>query len=356
MQRQNETEGYDNGPAVAFAPRMAQAPQQSKMVSYAKYGYIFCIPFMLAFLVFMLYPLLFTFTISFTDLRGLATSTFSMLRNSDGQLDPFGNFTTILGFPGFRTAMYNTFFIWIVNFIPQIVLALLFTAWFTNRHNPIKAQGFFKVMFYLPNIITAASIAVLFSVLFMFPVGPINDTLVRLGLRDEAFQFTGNKLASQLIVAFIQFWMWYGYTMLILISGVLGLNPEMYEVSEIDGANGVQQFFYITLPNLRTILLYTLVTSMVGGLNMFDIPRLFNNGNPDNATRTLSLFIYTQAFSGQYMYNRAAAASLLVFLIILVLAAIIFFLMRDKDAIKEKKLIRDVARAKQLAMEGGDLL
>jgi len=147
--------------------------------------------------------------------------------------------------------------------------------------------------------------------------------------------------------------MWYGFTMLLLISGVLGLNPEMYEVSEIDGANGVQQFFFITLPNLKTIILYVLVTSTVGGMNMFDIPRMFHStpGGPDNATSTISLFIYNQAFAGRYMYNRAAAASLVAFAIIVVLSVAMFYLLRDKDAIelrKQEKALRRAVRA-----EGG---
>jgi len=314
-----------------------------KGVSYAKYGYIFSIPFVLAFLVFMLYPMAFTAILGFTDYSGfvaIETGEFSFLD------DPFENFKLLI-FENqlFMTSLTNTFKIWIMNFIPQILLALLLTAWFTSRRNKIKGQGAFKVMFYMPNIITAASIAILFYALFMFPIGPVNYLLTSLGIRDEAFQFIATPSSAQYIVAFIQFWMWYGYTMLILISGVLGLNPEMYEVSEIDGANAVQQFFYITLPNLKTILLYMLVTSTVGGLSMFDIPRLFNDGGPDNATMTLSLFIYRQAFAGRFMFNRAAAASLIVFVIIAILSVAMFYLLRDKDAIRLNKEIRALKRA-----------
>lgn len=302
-----------------------------KSVSYAKYGYIFSMPFIIAFLIFSLYPLIYTAIIGFTDLKGLGKSDFQFLEN------PFQNFQTILANATFQTSLKNTLFIWIINFIPQILLALLLTSWFTSRRYKIKGQGMFKVLFYMPNIITAATIAILFSALFMYPTGAVNFLLQKLGVIQEPFYFTVSKLASQLIVAFIQFWMWYGYTMLILISGVLGMNPEMFEASDIDGASGIQTFLYITLPNLRTILLYTLVTSMIGGLNMFDIPRLFNNGQPDNATLTTSLFIYSQAFSGSYMYNRAAAASMIMFGIIAVLSAVLFFVMRDKEAIKDRK-------------------
>jgi multiple sugar transport system permease protein len=327
--------------------------KKRRAVSYSKYGYIFCIPFVVAFAMFMLYPLFYTLTIGFTDLRGAFTKEYRILEN------PFENFRIML-FENqlFRTSLVNTVKIWLVNFIPQMGLALLLTAWFTNRRSKIRGQGAFKVLFYMPNIITAATIATLFHQMFLYAdnlLGPVNYVLTQLGILDKGFNFLADKASSQYIISFIQFWMWYGYTMLILISGVLGLNPEMYEVSEIDGATGTQQFFYITLPNLRTILLFTLVTSLVGGLNMFDIPMLFNNGGPDNSTTTVARFIYRQAFAGQYMYNRAAAASVILFIIIAALSSVIFFLLRDKDASLERRLLRADKRAERAAKEGAGL-
>jgi multiple sugar transport system permease protein len=128
--------------------------------------------------------------------------------------------------------------------------------------------------------------------------------------------------------------------MLILISGVLGLNPELYEAAEIDGASGKQSFFYVTIPNLRTIMLYTMVTSMIGGLQMIDIPLLFNVGGPDNSTLTASLFIYNQAFAGSYLYNRASAASMIMFIIIMLVSLILFYIMRDKSEAQLKRELK----------------
>ena len=318
---------------------------KNNTISYAKFGYIFSIPFVVAFLLFMLYPLTYTALIGFTDLRGMAATEWNILEN------PLDNFRSVIDNNSFRISLSNTFKIWILNFIPQICMALLFTAWFTSRRIDIKGKNLFKVMFYMPNILTATTIAILFFVFFQFPVGPINEFLVWSGIREEPYNFLMNKTASQLIVAFIQFWMWYGYTMLILISGVLGQNPSMYEAADIDGANSVQIFFRITLPNLKTILLYVIITSLVGGLNMFDIPRAFNDGAPDNATMTASLFIFRQAFAGNFLYNRAAAASMLVFAIIAVLSIVIFILLRDKDAIQERKELKELK--KQLKEAGG---
>lgn len=311
-----------------------------KSVSYAKYGYIFCIPFVLAFLVFSLYPIIYTAVIGFTDFKGLGATNFNFLKD-----DLFKNYVLIIKNPSFKESLSNTVIMWIINFIPQILLALLLTAWFTSHRRKIKGQGAFKVLFYMPNIITAATIAILFNALFGYPIGPVNDLLKLLGFIQEPINFSVQKWTARGIVSFIQFWMWYGYTMIVLVSGVLGINPELFEASEIDGASGRQTFFFVTLPNLRTILLYTLITSMIGGLNMFDIPRLFLVGGPDNATLTTSVFIYNQAFSGSYLYNRASAASMIMFVIIAILSGIVFYIMRDKDAAKLHKQEKAMRKA-----------
>ena len=300
--------------------------KQQRTFSYAKYGYLFSLPFIVVFCIFNLYPTVYTAVLGFTDCKGLGNTDWNFLVE-----EPFKNFVTILKNPSFITSVKNTFKIWIMNFIPQITLALLLTAWFTSRRNVLKGQGFFKVVFYMPNIITAASIAILFNALFGYPMGPVNDFLVSSGLREGPFSFIDSQFASQCIVAFIQFWQWYGYTMIILISGVLGINPEIYEAAELDGANDIQMFFQVTIPNLKTILLYTLITSLIGGLTMYDIPRLFNDGKPANATLTATMYIRNQAFQGSYMYNRAAAASMLIFVVVAACSAVIFFLMRDKN-------------------------
>ncbi|MEX1307100.1 MAG: sugar ABC transporter permease [Eubacteriales bacterium] len=327
--------------------------KRRKNFSYAKYGYIFSLPFIITFLIFSLYPTIFTAVLGFTDSKGLANAGFHLLKDQ-----PFQNFASVLQNNSFITSVKNTALIWTVNFIPQMLIALLLTAWFTSKRNDIKFQGFFKVIFYMPNIITAASIAVLFATLFGYPEGPINDLLIKMGVvsAEQPYQFFQHKLASQNIIAFIQFWMWYGYTMLILIAGVKGINPQIFEAAEIDGATGAQAFFRITLPNLKTILLYVLITSLIGGLNIFDIPKLLvPYSGPDNATLTVSVFIYNQAFSGSYFWARAAAASMILFAVIAVCSGIIFYVMRDRDAAElrkeTKRLVRE-QRNKLKAQEG----
>ena len=322
--------------------------QKRKSVSYAKYGYLFSLPFVLAYVIFHLYPTIYTAIIGFTDLKGVATNAWHFLD------EPFKNFDKILSNKTFLGSIKTTFTIWIINFIPQMSLALLLTAWFTRRKVTIKGQGAFKVMFYMPNIITAATVAILFSTFFGYPVGPANTILKMLGVAEPVY-FNNSKWTAKLIVAFIQFWQWYGYTAIVLISGVLGINPTLFESAEIDGASPWQIFFKVTLPCMRTILIYTLITSLIGGLNMFDIPKLYNNGEPANATLTASVFIYNQAFSGTYMYNRAAAASMIMFAIIAVLSVVVFYLMRDRYDEREKRLNRKQARDARKA-KGGSLV
>ena len=324
---------------------------KKKKVSYAKYGYIFSIPFVVAFCLFTLYPIIFTVVLGFTDFKGLGNVNWHFLDN------PFQNFEAILSSATFKTALSNTVMMWSWNFLPQILLALLLAAIFTNVRNKVKGQGFFKVVFYMPNIITAATVAVLFGSMFGYPMGPMNDLFQTLGLADKPIYFLQSKWIARGVVSFIQFWMWYGYTMIVLISGILGISPELYEAADIDGASTVQQFFYITLPNLRTVLIFTLVTSLIGGLTMFDIPNLLVlKSGPNNATLTTSVFIYNQAFAGSYMYNRASATSIIMFIIIAILSAIVFTLMQDKSEVAEKKELKRIEKEmKQAAKKGGTL-
>ena len=314
-------------------------------ISYAKYGYIFSIPFIVAYLIFALYPTIYTAIIGFTDLQGPGKTSWNFLALNKF----FSNYKTVITMPTFHTAFKNTVKLWVCNFIPQMILALLLAAWFTNRRVKIPGQGIFKVLFYMPNIITATTVAILFGALFGYPMGPVNDLLVRFHIVEAGheYYFLAKKAAAQAIVIFIQTWMWYGYTMIIIISGVLGIDPEIFEAADIDGANGWQVFWRITIPSIRTIMLFTLVTSLIGGLNMFDIPLNFvPNSGPDNSTLTTSVLIYQIAFRGRSFYNRASAMSMLMFIIIVISSALLFFALRDKDEAKMEKLRKAEEKAR----------
>ena len=316
--------------------------RNKKLVDYAKFGYLFSLPFILAFLIFTLYPVVYTFVIGFTDLKGAGNTEWHFLPSVGKNL--FVNFTDVLKSASFQKAFRNTWIIWIMNFIPQMGFALLFTAWFTDRRSKVKGQGLFKILFYMPNIITAATIAILFTKLFGYPKGAVNDILLSLG-RKEAFNFEANEWPVKTIIAFIQFFQWYGHTMVNLIAGVIGISPEIFEAAEIDGANRVETFFFVTIPCIRQIMLFVLVTSLIGGLNMFDIPQLYIGTRCNNAGLTTNMYIRNQAFAGSYMYNRAAAASVILFIVIIILSSILFYILRDKDEARIKKLRKQELRA-----------
>lgn len=291
---------------------------------YNRYGYYFLLPFFIAFLVFSLYPILYTIYLSFTDLNGW---------NTTANFVGFKNYQSIIHNALFIKSIKNTLILWILNFIPQMGVALLIAAWFTNQKLKLKGTQFFKVIFYLPNVITAASVAVLFSALFSYPMGPINMVLIKLGVISSASNFFQSNTATIAIVAFIQFWMWYGQTMIVLQSGILSISESLFESARVDGASDGQIFRHITLPLLQPIILYTLVTSLIGGLQVFDIPYLLTQGGPNNSVLTITMYIYQQAFSGNRNFYLAATASVILLLISVVFSTVMFRVLKGRTRV-----------------------
>jgi len=319
------------------APTTAKVRRKS--ISYDKYGYLFVAPFFIVFLVFQLYPIFFTFRTSLTDAAGWE----KVLNN---EIIGFDNFAKLFSFQWtaeglvlteqvaklFWQALGNTVVMWLFNFVPQIGMALILASWFTDSRMRLKFQGGFKVLIFMPNIITAATIGILFMSLFDFPVAPINTMLQQFGLLHEPFEFFRNTVSARGLVSFIQWWMWYGNTMIIMIAGILGINPALFEAALVDGCSSRQTFWKITLPLIKPILLYNLVTSLVGGLTMFDIPHLMTQGNPNYTTNTVARFIYQQGFETPNNFNMASAASVVLFGIIVICSLILSALMKDRDA------------------------
>ncbi len=306
--------------------------KKKKTVEYGKYGLMFLVPFFLVFLIFQLYPLLYTFY----------NSLIYSAKNGRYVTESFGfqNFTEYIFTSGgseFWNALFVTIFMWILNFIPQILLSLLLAAWFTDIKIKLKGSGAFKVIMYMPNIITAATIAVLFYSMFEVQ-GPITTLLRDWGLVGQG-GVLNSGWTSFFIIAFIQFWMWYGNTMIVLCAGILGINPSLYEAASVDGASSRQQFFKITLPLLKPILQYTLVTSAIGGLQMYDIPQLFNDGGPIvvqggnsiNSTTTVVMLIKKYVDAGATQdYGKAAAYSVMLFIFTLIISLLFYRLTAEK--------------------------
>ena len=279
-------------------------------------GYFFVLPFVVVFLFFNFWPTIYTFLLSFGNLEGLK-------QNFD--FVGFTQYKKLFTDPYFWGAVGNTFIIWGLNFAPQLGLALLFAIWLTDVKLRIRGKNLFRALFYLPNLLTAASVSLLFRSLFGHPIGPVNQILMKLGMIESAFNFYRSVTASRLIVAFIQWWMWCGQTLILLMAAITSISPSLYESAVIDGANDWQCTWKITVPLLRPMMFYVLVTSMVGGMQMFDIPFLITgmHGEPDYKIRTAAVYMYNIGFQGKTNYSYAAAISVGVFIITTVLAILI---------------------------------
>jgi multiple sugar transport system permease protein len=297
--------------------------KKSNFEKYNRFGYYFLIPFFVGFLLFTLYPMIYSIAISFTSMNGWQS--FSDATNVGLQ-----NFITLLtSTPLFMKALGNSVTFWIFTFIPQVLLALILAAWWTNRKLNLKGSGFFKTVFYLPNMIMAASIAALFVGIFGYPTGLANLLLQNLHLINHPFNFFQSVWGTRGIVIFIQFWMWYGQTSIVYIAGITSIDEGLFEAARIDGASDGQIFRRITLPLLRPIVLYTFVTSFIGGLQVFDIPFIMTQGGPQNGVYTLSIFIYNQAFAYRN-YGLASAASVLLLIISAVVSILMFRGFRER--------------------------
>jgi multiple sugar transport system permease protein len=311
-----------------------------------RWGYFFVAPFVVVFCIFNLWPTLYTFMLSFTNLRGL---------RSDFDFVGLTNFIKLIHDPYFWGALGNTFIIWGINFLPQLGLALILAIWLSDVRLNLSGKGVFRAIVYMPNLLTAASVALLFRSIFGYAghvTAPANQFLYSLGIQatkidpitgatvKEAFDFFRSVPFSRGLVSFIQWWMWYGYTLIILMAGITTISPSLYESAVIDGANSRQTTWYITLPLLRPIMLYILVTSAIGGMQMFDIPFLLTDmqGAPDYKIRTTTVYQYNTALGrGANDYAYGAAISIGIFIVTIVLALLIFFFLQDRSELKKQK-------------------
>jgi multiple sugar transport system permease protein len=287
------------------------------------YGYFFIAPFIIAFLIFGLYPLYNTLALSFTNYT---------LMTRSGENVGLQNFQVLFADELFLKAIGNTWLIWMLNFIPQIGVALLLSAWFTNSRLKIKAIGVWRAIFYLPNLMIPVVIAVLFNALFSF-YGPINQVLVRSGYMPEAMHFLQNIEVTRGVVVFIQWWMWFGQTIIIVMAGMTSIPVHLYEAAMVDGASATQMFRRITLPLLKPILIYIFVTSLVGGMQMFDVPYLLTDGRgaPSNSIMTNNILMYMKFASSKGHIGAASAVGVLTFIMTTACALGIFFFLRDRD-------------------------
>ncbi len=287
------------------------------------YGYLFITPFIIAFLIFGFYPVVNTLYLSFTD---------TTLMSKQVNIVGFKNFTNLFNDDIFMNAVKNTWLLWILNFIPQIGVAMVLSVWFTSLRLNIKGAGIWRAIFFLPNLLMPASIAALFFSLFGY-YGPVNQFLVRMEILPEAMQFLQNQNIARTLVIFIQWWMWFGATIILLMAGMTAIPESLYESAMMDGATESQMFWNITIPLLKPILVYLFVTSLVGGMQMFDIPYLLTDGrgSPSGSIMTNNILMYLKFSSSKGHIGAASSVGMLVFIMTCVFAFGIFYFLREKD-------------------------
>ena len=294
-----------------------------KSVSYAKWAYIFITPFFISYILFTLIPQFLTVYNSF----------FENYRNGLEQIGPnfvgLRNYIQLLtpdksGTIDFLRYLGNSLSMWIVGVIPQFLVALLLAVLFTSSRLNLKGQALAKTIIYMPNLIMASAFSMLvFSLLSN--VGPVNKLLVAWGILDKYFEFFTYKISVRTIIAFMNFIMWFGNTTIVLMAGIMGIDQSLFESANLDGANSVHVFFDITLPLLMPILSYALITSMIGGIQMFDVPQVITNGKgTPNLTSTTVIMMLNNYLGISKNYGMSGALSVMLFIITGILGMFVY--------------------------------
>lgn len=289
-------------------------------------AYLFVLPFVVVFLVFSVYPVLRTLYLSFTNYRGFGEATWTGL----------ANYERVIGDKFFWKSLWNTIKMWGVNIVLQLGIAFLLTIVFSDVKYRIRGLGFFRAVFYLPNLISATSVAFLFKTLLDWKYGSFNQMLLTLGIIKEQVNWLGTTTTAPLVISVIQTWMWFGNSFIMLMAGVQGISRDYFEAAAIDGAGRWTIFGKITLPLLKPIMLYVFITSLIGGLQLFDLPFLINGvapgtaGEPSGTLQTSVMYLYKFGFeTGQVGYASAVAYTL--FIIILIVSIIQFKILGRED-------------------------
>ena len=294
-----------------------------KKNSYSKWGYIFLIPFFAVFIIFSLIPLINTFYNSFFE------SYMSGLKKIGPNFVGLKNFATILASDLPKYAG-NTVIIWLMGFIPQIVLSLILAVWFTDLRLRLKCTSFFKTIIYMPNLIMAAAFGMLFQMIFARS-GPIINTLLQWGWIKTPIDLGDSSSWTHVIIAFLNFLMWFGNTTLLLMAGVMGIDTSIYESALLDGASSGTVFRKITMPLLKPIFVYVFITSMIGGIQLFDIAQIFTKttGGSQASSYTLMMYLFS-LISDKQNYGQAGALSLLMFIVTAALSMTVYRTMHPR--------------------------
>lgn len=304
--------------------------RKKKKLSYAKWGYLFIAPFFIVYSIFSLFPILWTFVYSFFEYKMILgiTQVGPTWAGLENYIELFQN-AQILKYA------WNTLIIWTMGFIPQILVSLLLAVILTSPRLKLRGSGFFKTIMYMPNLVMASAFSMLFLTIFS-PNGPIINLLLDLGIIAEKFDFSDSVIATRSLIAFMNFLMWFGNTTILLMAGIMGIDQTLIEAATVDGASPFQTFTKIIMPLLKPIFIFVLITSLIGGVQMFDIPQILTQGtgNPDMSAKTLVMYLY-RLISKSKNYGLASAVSMFLFFITASLSIVVF-----KTLDKSEKKVR----------------
>ncbi|GAA0489587.1 MAG: ABC transporter permease [Microbacterium sp. SCN 70-18] len=307
--------------------------------------YLYISPFFITFAVVGLFPIIYTAIISFMD--------WDLIRGS-GTFVGFDQYIWILSQPHFWTALRNTFSIFLLSTIPQIILAI-FIASVLDRN--LRAKTFWRMSVLVPFVVAPVAVGLIFNAIFADQSGLANAWLQAFGL--SAIPWHVDPFWSHVAIATMVNYRWTGYNALILLAAMQAVNRDYYEAATVDGAGPIRQFFSITLPSLKPTLIFVIITATIGGLQIFDEPRVFDQFGRGGAAQqwlTITLYLY-QIGWGQWNFGRAAAMAWILFIIILGIGLLNLLitrtLVRDEGLRSEisKRQAKELARAAKKDVE-----
>ena len=291
-------------------PRINKAGKKSSIrAGEGRLAFFAISPFYFLYLIFGIFPILYTSYMAFFNWDPLGEKVFIGL----------GNFVNLLADDTLWKALRNTLSIWVLGTIPQLALAL-YMATLLNRTR-LKFSGFWRSAILIPNVTSVLAIAVIFSSLYGRDFGLINYALSFFGI--DKINWMNGTFSSHVEIATMIIWRWTGYNALIYLAAMQSIPKELYESAQLDGANGWEQFRYITLPGIRNVLIFTVTMSTIGGLQTFNEPYILGGvtGGNDKQFYTLAMFLYEEAFR-KFQFGYGAAIGIFIFFCVVIFALI----------------------------------
>ena len=286
-----------------------------------KWAYLFIFPFFASFLTFSIYPILYSFFISFHEYDPL-----TLQMSYVG----FANYDRLLHSAYFFDSILNTVEIWLFSIIPQLTIAIVLSLILNERW--VKGKNLMRSVYYFPNLITPITIGMLFNMLFGYPGGMMNNLFTSLGIFPQAVDFKNTPILAKMVGGIAICWQNFGYNIIFITAGLHSISTDVYEAAEVDGANAWQKTKNITLPLLKPIMLYIMITSIIGGLQIFDIPKMLFKDGTANATRTMVLYMYQAAFEKwQFGFGAACAYGIAVVIGVFSVISIVVTNRKEKE-------------------------